>query len=245
MPDPVFLAYRNVVAPDVGLGLTYLDFRQFEPGILAGLSQDQNLISDYNSRDLYTALANSLFEQEPNVDSRDLAKKMFLGFCYGMTKEHIAKVVAGPQSSEGDRAEVLGRVDVFFGRYESLQTFKDGVEGHLYEEGYIRTAVGNRRYRVQKGDLSNEEKRWAISQTIQGNASLIFKEALINLDKKFGSDAIVLPMHDAVLLQFERGTVRQKAAEASVIMKEAFTARLPNVLPKVSVERFGEIAVPA
>jgi DNA polymerase I len=237
--------YRQVVVADAGLGLTYLDFRQFEPGILAGLSQDKNLIEDYNSQDLYTSLASSLFGQDIVDGSRDLAKKMFLGFCYGMTKEHIAKVVAGPQSDEQEQAQVQERVVSFFGRYSALETFKSAIESQLFENGYVETALGNRRYRVRKGSLSSEERRWAISQTIQGNASLIFKEALIGIAKKFGEDVILLPMHDAILLQFEKGSVRQKAAEASVIMKEAFTARFANVKPKISVERFGEAPVAA
>jgi DNA polymerase I-like protein with 3'-5' exonuclease and polymerase domains len=230
--------HREVVAPDKGFTLMYLDYRQFEPGILAGLSGDPALLAAYNSNDLYTALGQALFGEEQAHASRDLCKKMFLGFCYGMSKDHISTVVAGPQATVEEKAGMLARVNAFFGRYGALDEFKRGAEDGLAAAGFVETQLGNRRYRTSKGDLLPEERRWAISQTIQGNASLIFKEALLRLKQRFGGNATLLPMHDAVLMQFETGTARQGASEASDIMKRAFSHRLPHVKPKVSVERF-------
>jgi DNA polymerase I-like protein with 3'-5' exonuclease and polymerase domains len=155
-----------------------------------------------------------------------------------MSQEHIAKVVAGPSATEADTVAMLERVQAFFSRYETLADFKHRTEDQLMRDGYVETAFGNRRYRVSEGRLTGNERRWAISQVIQGNASLVFKEAVRNLATQFGSSAVVLPMHDAVLMQFEVGTAREKASQASEIMREAFKSRFPQVTPRVSVERF-------
>lgn len=230
--------YRDVIVADKGNGLAYLDFRQFEPGILAGLSDDAELLAAYNSKDLYTTLGEALFGMDAAPTSRDICKRLFLGFCYGMSKEHIATVVAGPGASRDQKSDMLGRVAEFFGRYEALDAFKTKTEQQLASDGFVMTLLGNRRYRTKAGALSPDERRWAVSQTIQGNASLVFKEALLQLRQRFGDESILLPMHDAVLMQFAVGTVRQSASEAGELMKQAFANRFPKVKPKVSVERF-------
>ena len=230
--------YRSVVIPDKGFALTYLDFRQFEPVVLAGLSEDKALIDAYNSEDLYVALAGALFGTNAPPTARDLCKRMFLGFCYGMSEEHIARVVAGPRASDKDRAEMLDRVLAFFARFECLGEFKRTTEQKLLTDGYIETSFGNRRYRSSDGKLKPVERRWAISQVIQGTASLIFKEAVEELAHQFEKSSILLPMHDAVLMQFEVGTVDERSSQASEIMQAAFSKRFPQVVPKVSIESF-------
>lgn len=232
--------YRSAISPDNGFGLAYMDFRQFEPGILAGLSKDDQLQKAYNSQDLYLSLATSLFGETDGKAARDLAKKMFLGFCYGMSQEHIARVVAGPDASMDAKEEMAGRVETFFARYAGLNSFKAETEASLHHYGFVETLNGNRRYRMSKGTLTNEERRWSVSQRIQGTASLIFKEALLALDSRFGTESMILPMHDAILMQFPTGQVRANSSEASSIMKQAFNKYFPELKPKVSIESFAE-----
>ena len=82
------------------------------------------------------------------------------------------------------------------------------------------------------------EHRWALSQKVQGTASLIFKEALLGLSNEFGHNAILLPMHDAVLLQFERGHTQENKLKAKQIMIEAMQHRCPGVRPRVIPSAF-------
>jgi DNA polymerase I len=67
---------------------------------------------------------------------------------------------------------------------------------------------------------------------------LIFKEALIALAKEFGSDGILLPVHDAVLFQFPEENHTQNTARAVEVLKDAFARRCPGVVPKVTVGDF-------
>ena len=78
-----------------------------------------------------------------------------------------------------------------------------------------------------------------MNQPVQATASLIFKEALIALANRFGNDSILLPMHDAVLMQFAAGEgFEGKCSEAEVLMLNAFHARCPGIAPRVTAGSF-------
>ncbi|MNF55281.1 hypothetical protein D3C84_367370 [compost metagenome] len=54
--------------------------------------------------------------------------------------------------------------------------------------------------RSRSGSLTEQEKRSAVSQLVQGTASLIFKKALLRLSHEAMVE-LKVPMHDAVLFQ--------------------------------------------
>jgi DNA polymerase-1 len=86
----------------------------------------------------------------------------------------------------------------------------------------------------------SKERRWSVSQVIQGTASLIFKKAIINLAAKFGPASILLPMHDAVLMQFPDGEGAQgMVTEARDVMVSAFSLYCPGLSPRVTTGSFG------
>jgi len=74
-----------------------------------------------------------------------------------------------------------------------------------------------------------------VSQAIQGTASLIFKKALIGLASRFGNESVLLPMHDAVLLQLDTTTQSLEAsqADAQSIMAATFRECCAGIEPKV------------
>src|SRR5690606_15256385 len=45
--------YRGLIAPDPNKRLAYLDYAQFEPGIMAFLAADSGFIAAYNEGDVY------------------------------------------------------------------------------------------------------------------------------------------------------------------------------------------------
>jgi DNA polymerase I len=53
--------YRSIIAPDPGFRLTYIDYAQFEPGIISYLAGDPQLMDDYNAGDLYAGLSAAIF----------------------------------------------------------------------------------------------------------------------------------------------------------------------------------------
>ena len=230
-------AYRSLIAAEHNQRLAYLDYAQFEPGVLAGLSQDELLIAAYNDGDLYTRLAEALFD---DGRQRPAAKRAFLAFSYGMTAERIAMMLAG---SAGDRADCNAyaiKIARFFEVFPKLTMFRARQQSLLLNDGYVVSLFGNRRQRYALGEnLSQKEGRWALNHPVQATASLIFKEALIDLIAEFGADPVVLPMHDAVLLQFpDDARFAANVERASSIMIQAFERRVPGVMPRIKAGEF-------
>ena len=81
-----------------------------------------------------------------------------------------------------------------------LYNLKDAVEREVekvFQQGYVETALGNRRVVTCEDD-----KKWILNHFIQGTSSLIFKQALINVNASFCNTVkLVLPVHDAALFK--------------------------------------------
>lgn len=228
--------YRAVVSAEPGLSLRYFDYSQFEPGIMASIANDPDLIKMYNEGDVYTSLSHALFR---TADQRDLCKKIFLAFSYGMNSRGIAGLISGQNDKGWTSSDVQNNVDAFFERFSRLSQFKIELESQLQHSGFVSSLQGNRRIRKEPGTLSARERRWAVSQVVQGTASLIFKKAIIGLAKELSSDAILLPMHDAVLVQLpENSDLDNKSESVTEIMKRSFKEVCPSVTPRVTSGTF-------
>jgi hypothetical protein len=227
--------YRAIIAPDEAKRLVYLDYAQFEPGILAYLSGDPALRAAYRAGDLYKALSVQVFGDESH---RPLAKRMFLAFCYGMPAEGIAKLVT---SDNSDRQDRQAAVEAFFAAFPGLQTYRQRMVAEIMEKDQVASLFGNHRLRSRAGELSRKEERWAANHPVQATAALIFKEALIGLADAFGKDAILLPVHDAALLQFDDDAAfDDRVEQACAIMLQAFERRCPDIGPKVTAGAFSD-----
>jgi hypothetical protein len=230
--------YRAIVSAEANRQLVYLDYRQFEPGILAYLSQDQSLIDAYNEGDLYTALSDKIYG---NPEFRPVSKRIFLAFSYGMTPESIAKLIAGRDATEGALTSLRILIKEFFAEFPGVEQFQEKMVNHLARTGFVSSLMGNKRYRSSQGTLTHKERRWATNQPIQATASLIFKKALIDLANQFGNDSILLPVHDAVLMQFETDdnfTANVQIAEK--IMLKAFQQWCPSIKARIATSQFSD-----
>src|SRR3546814_11173279 len=85
--------YRSIVSTREGAELSYVDFDQFEVGIMAALSGDQQLAALYAAGDMYELFAESHLGL---TGSRKAAKKLFLSYAYGMSRKALVDA-AGAQ----------------------------------------------------------------------------------------------------------------------------------------------------
>ncbi|MES1980808.1 MAG: DNA polymerase [Pseudomonadota bacterium] len=232
--------YRALIAADEGMTLAYLDYAQFEPGILAHLSGDAALLAAYANSDLYLTLSREIYGDE---HARDIAKKIFLAYCYGMSRSKIALLLAGANPSSIALNECELAVTQFFARFPSIEEYRCIVQEELRNKGVVGSKMGNYRKRTGEGSLSTKELRWAMNQSVQGTASLIFKEALIGLSAMFGHQSILLPMHDAVLLQFDANVISREQFESQAIeiMRSSFLRYCPRIVPKVTNASFDAV----
>ena len=182
----------------------YIDFGQFEAGILAGLTKNKKLQDLYENDSIYETLA-----QIVQTD-RDNAKIIFYCFVYGGI---IAK-----------------QADPFFKSYD-LDNIVDIFFNQAKENGYVKTVFGNKR-RI----LEDKDKTWALNHYIQGTSSLIFKQALINVNSTFRDKVeLVLPVHDAALFKVHKEIDTERIKTQ---FRNAFTKWIPGSNPIIKVKDF-------
>lgn len=224
---------RDIFLPDNQMKFIYADFGQFEPGILADKSNDKGMISQYNSGDIYEGLSKILFGDS---SSRRLSKLLFLSYMYGMSMETLSNTISALIPSSDN--EMQTRIELFFSEFMQLKTFKKGLEIELLSNNRIGTSNGNFRNRSSHSrKLTSKEKRWILSQKIQGTASLILKMAILDLSK-YQFIEFLIPMHDAVLFQVPSSMYKKSKSLIEEAFRKAFKNECPKINPKVTFESF-------
>ncbi len=230
---------RDVIIADDGYKLLYPDFSQFEPGILADDSGDPNLITLYNSGDVYNALSSVLFNSKEHRD-RKTAKRLFLAYSYGMSESRIAQFISEITNQDVTVAQQL--VNDFFGQFPEIPKWKENLCEELLRNGRVGTREGNYRYRknIRKKSLTDTEKRWVISQHIQGTASLILKRCILCIAKEIPEAQFLLPMHDAVLYQVPIELYDIAKIHIKKIFLDEYQKECQSIVPRVSFDAFWE-----
>jgi len=181
--------YRDIIRPDDAKTLAYVDFDQFEVGIMAALSGDKALHTLFDENDMYESFRINHLEGQ---GTRKAAKVLFLAYAYGMKKKNLPIVGA----SFGLDRRVVREAFSSFSTYEK---WKQAKVVEFERRGFVSTSFGNRFYSAGPTP-TRKEKLSAISQIVQGEGSLIFKKALLSVAGMADVD-VLLPMHDALLFQ--------------------------------------------
>ena len=96
----------------------------------------------------------------------------------------------------------------------------------------MTTLLGNKRVINDK----EEDIRWILNHSIQGMSSLIFKQALINVNQTFREKVkLVLPIHDAALYK-----VHSNISSNDILnqFRNAFVKWIPEIKPVVNPKDF-------
>jgi DNA polymerase-1 len=89
--------------------------------------------------------------------------------------------------------------------------------------------------RSRKGSITGKEQRSAVSQVVQGTASLIFKKVLLEVGR-LEDVTIVLPMHDALLFEHRQA---ETPAKVVALFESVMSAVLGgHIVGKASVGEF-------
>ena len=220
--------HRNIICADEGKSLSYVDYDQYEVGIMAALSEDPVLLTLYSAGDLYQTVSEELFSSPLK---RKQAKRLFLSYAYGMNFKSLidAAVSFGAQRPAAR---------TFFRGFTVFENWKLQVWHEFKETGRIGTSLGNYMNRTGQGELSASEKRSAVSQVVQGTASLIFKKALLRLSHESAVE-LKIPMHDAALVQH---AAEYDPANLVRIFAEVMSAHLSHrIVGKASLEAYAPL----
>lgn len=217
--------FRSIIASRDGGSLSYVDFDQYEVGIMAALSEDAELKKLYAAGDMYDLFATTHLGLSGN---RKAAKQLFLSYAYGMSKRALIDAAV---SLGVDR----GRAKTAFGLFKQYEAWKKSICDDFQTTGRVMTLHGNHYKRTRRGQLSGKEQRSAVSQVVQGTASLIFKKVLLEVSK-LEDVIIILPMHDALLFEHR---LTETANKVVAVFESVMTNTLENrVTGKASISAF-------
>ncbi len=193
---------RKAFIPDEGEEFFSADYSQIELRLMAHLSQDTNMVSDFNSgHDIHQATASKIFKVDINdvtSDMRRKAKTANFGIIYGISAFGLA------ERMEVSRSEAKQLIDEYFATYPGVKEYMDKSIATAREKGYTETLYGRR---CQLPDINSRNavvrgyaERNAINSPIQGTAADIIKVAMINIDKRMREEGfrskMILQVHD-------------------------------------------------
>lgn len=193
---------RKAFIPDEGNEFFSADYSQIELRLMAHLSQDPNMIEDFNSgHDIHQATAAKIFKvdiQDVTSEMRRKAKTANFGIIYGISAFGLA------ERMEVSRSEAKQLIDDYFATYPNVKAYMDKSIEQARQKGYTETLFGRR---CQLPDINSRNavvrgyaERNAINAPIQGTAADIIKVAMIHIDQKMREQGLkskmILQVHD-------------------------------------------------
>jgi len=224
--------FRPVVIPSrLDYGIVECDYSQMEVGIAAALSNDKNLIEDFNNTDVYEKVGELLFGHLGG-GSRSKAKIIFLGIQYGLSQKTLAKRL---ELSEEKTLRILNRL---FSRYNALSKYLSTLEKSGQENGFARSISGLKRYRRYPDRIpSYWEKNWLKNYPIQASAASVFKKAIIKIYQELKREPfrLLVPHYDSVVFECPLDRMEETTEIVVDCMTHSMNAYFPSIRPKVSV----------
>ena len=224
---------RKVFIPEEGKVLIDADYSQIELRVMAAVAGDENMISTYKSgEDIHSSTACQVFgvaKEDVTVEMRKKAKAINFGIIYGISDFSLA---GDMRVTKKEAAEYIAR---YFEKYPSVDAYLKDVKEKAYEDGFVTTLFGRRRYipelksRIYMQRMFGE--RVAMNAPIQGTAADIIKIAMIRvyeaLEKEKLDAKLILQVHDELIIEASEADA-EKAKEILVReMENAVSLEVP------------------
>ena len=193
---------RKAFIPHDGCEFFSADYSQIELRLMAHLSNDKNMVEDFNSgHDIHRATASKVFKvplDKVTSDMRRKAKTANFGIIYGISAFGLA------ERMDVSRSEAKALIDEYFETYPGVKAYMDSSIAKARELGYTETLLGRR---CQLPDINSHNatvrgyaERNAINSPIQGTAADIIKVAMIHIDQRMRKENLrskmILQVHD-------------------------------------------------
>jgi DNA polymerase-1 len=243
-PNVVGLArhFRPVVTAPPGRAVVEADYAQIEVGIAAAEAGDVELIEAFNSGDVYAAVARafywsdlSLEEQRMELsefkrrrrDLRDRIKVFVLATLYNMQDQSVADRFAI------SLAEAKQQRTAFLEKYLAVREMMGRVEIDGRIRGYAPIIGGLRRHVATGRGSANKH----INTPVQAGAGVVFRRAVADLYQHYrGTNTrLILPVHDAVVVECDVNDITQVSAGLGHIMSQAVRSYYPALRPRIDV----------
>ena len=183
------------------------DYSQIELRLLADIAGDTAMREAFVSGfDIHTDTASRVFgvdKDHVTVELRKKAKAINFGIMYGMGEHSLS------EDLHISRAEAKTYIDSYLSSYPDINRYLDEVIKTAYEQGFVTTKLGRRRFIPELAESNKMRKKFgervAMNSPIQGTAADIMKIAMIRVHDrlaKSGLDAkLILQVHDELILE--------------------------------------------
>ena len=199
---------RNFIKPSWGNELWYLDYTAQEPAIAGYLSQDPELLSAYQTPDIYITTAQKIgMITDPNATKethkveRGIVKDLFLAQNYGMGVKELSKRLGCSLLKARGYLNKFHRLFKVYNKKRDAWIDGSAITGHLRSPlGWQRWILGNKKWKDGKRvSIKNQLKNFIIQTT----GADILRKAIQKLHDN--NIKIMATLHDAVLIEIPRG----------------------------------------
>jgi DNA polymerase-1 len=198
---------RKAFVAEDGNVFTGSDYSQIELRILASLSGDESLISDFRAgKDIHRATAARVFdipEDKVTPLDRTRAKAVNFGVVYGMSGFGLG------ESLHISRADGQKYINEYFAKHDAVKKYLDEKVKEGERDHEVRTLFGRVRqipeFTSRKFMDRELAKRLAMNTPIQGTAADIIKIAMNSVSKELRKSGLesklILQIHDELIIE--------------------------------------------
>ncbi len=224
---------RKAFIPAAGKIFLSADYSQIELRLMAHLSGDSAMISDFLSgQDIHSATASKIFGvpvPEVTREMRARAKTANFGIIYGISAFGLSeRLTIG-------RKEAKELIDGYFSSYPGVKAYMDESIRKARETGYVTTMFGRRRYlpdiHSRNQVVRGNAERNAINAPLQGSAADIIKIAMVRiasrLEREMPEAKMILQVHDELIFEVKEDRADELASLVREEMKGAAQLSVP------------------
>jgi len=198
---------RKAFIPAKGCLFLSADYSQIELRLMAHLSKDKNMISDFLSgNDIHAATASKIFGvdlKDVTREMRSKAKTANFGIIYGISSFGLSERLTI------SRKEAKELIDGYFASYPGIKIYMDESIRKAREKGFVTTMFGRRRYlrdiHSKNQVVRGNAERNAINAPIQGSAADTIKIAMVRIYGKMKKEKyrskMILQVHDELIFE--------------------------------------------
>ena len=194
---------RNFIKPSWGEKLYYIDYVAQEPAIMGYLSNDKNLINNYQQGDIYLITAQQIglikdefASKETHKRERKIIKQLFLATGYGQGYKAIADNLGCSSFQAKDFLKKFKQLYSTYDRWIQGVMSAGAVHNRICTPyGWQRSIRGNLKWKDGKRvSIKNQLRNFPI----QGTGSDILRRAMVDLlDSHI---KVIGPVHDALII---------------------------------------------
>jgi DNA polymerase-1 len=224
---------RKGFVPEEGRRFVSADYSQIELRVLAHLSGDETFLKAFRSgADIHRETAALVFEVDPDDVTprmRDAAKTINFATIYGIGPFALSKQLGTSVQ------EAKTFIENYFERLPDVRRYLDRQIERAYEEGYVETLAGRRRYipevKSKNYNIRQFGERAATNAPVQGSAADIIKIAMIDIHRSLQGRAddtrMLLQVHDELLFEVPAAGVDEVKEMIVQQMEGAFELDVP------------------